>query len=110
MRRNRQLPERLNDRRRDRVVTAARAERRDRALVVATRQADRVLLERWMMDETKEGDELYPAVKNAWRPFGLGPRSCIGQELAVAEMKMVLVLVVRQWEVRCAWDEWETAK
>ena len=46
VRRNRQLPERLDDRRGDRVVAAAGAERGDRAFVVAAGQPDRVLLQR----------------------------------------------------------------
>ena len=46
MRRNRQLPERLDDGRGDRIVAAAGAQRRDRALVIAPRQPDLVLLQR----------------------------------------------------------------
>src|SRR5579862_9627706 len=45
-----QLPERLDDRGRDRVVAAARAERADRALIVAAGQADRVRLQRRVVD------------------------------------------------------------
>ncbi|OAG37348.1 hypothetical protein AYO21_08425 [Fonsecaea monophora] len=37
-----------------------------------------------------------PAGKDAWRPFEKGPRSCIGQELAMMEAKVVVALVVRE--------------
>ncbi|KAK2880697.1 hypothetical protein FQN49_000466 [Arthroderma sp. PD_2] len=42
-----------------------------------------------------DGHALYP-VKNAWRPFELGNTKCIGQELALSEMKLVLVFTVRE--------------
>ena len=47
---DRQLPERLDDGGRDRVVAAAGAERGDGAFVVAPGQPDRVLLQRGMVD------------------------------------------------------------
>src|SRR5688572_19333954 len=50
VRRDAQFPERAHDRRRDRVVAAAGAQRRHRALVVAAGQTDRVLLERGVMN------------------------------------------------------------
>src|SRR6185295_17211066 len=43
VRRDRQLEERLDDRRRDRIMAAAGAERRDGPLVVAAREAELVL-------------------------------------------------------------------
>ena len=54
-------------------------------------------------------DPLYPT-KNAWHPFGLGPRSCIGQELALTEVKVVLALVARELEIDCAWDKWDALR
>lgn len=36
--------------------------------------------------------------KNAWRPFEKGPRNCIGQELAMVELKIVMALVVREFD------------
>ncbi|KAF1841638.1 cytochrome P450 [Cucurbitaria berberidis CBS 394.84] len=42
---------------------------------------------------------------NAWRPFEKGPRNCIGQELALVEMKVVLALTVREFDIRAAYDE-----
>lgn len=45
-----------------------------------------------------EGDPLHVR-RNAFRPFELGPRSCIGQELALMEIKMILVMTAREFEV-----------
>lgn len=53
-----------------------------------------------------EDDPLHPP-KNAWRAFEHPPRSCIGQDLAVMEIKLVLVLVSRKFEIETAWDQWD---
>jgi cytochrome P450 len=42
---------------------------------------------------------------HAWRPFEKGPRNCIGQELALIEMKVVLAMTVREFEIRTAYEE-----
>lgn len=41
-----------------------------------------------------EGDELYIR-KNSYRPFELGPRNCVGQELAMTELRCILALTLR---------------
>ena len=64
---------------------------------------DEFLPKRWLVPE---GDPLHP-VKNAWRPFEFGPRTCIGQELAMTEMKILLVLIVREFSVKGAFAEWD---
>ncbi|KAI2707230.1 hypothetical protein CBS147332_6884 [Penicillium roqueforti] len=48
-----------------------------------------------------EGDRLHPA-KNIWRGFQLGPRKCIGQELAVVVLKLVLAFTVRSFDIEMA--------
>jgi len=35
---------------------------------------------------------------SAWRPFERGPRSCLGQDLAILEARVVLALVARHFE------------
>ncbi|KAI3396389.1 hypothetical protein diail_12197 [Diaporthe ilicicola] len=58
------------------------------------------LPERWLTRD--EGDPLHPR-KNAWRPFELGPRNCIGQELAMGEMRAILAMTVRELDVEPAY-------
>ncbi|OJD13923.1 hypothetical protein AJ78_05686 [Emergomyces pasteurianus Ep9510] len=36
--------------------------------------------------------------KDAWRPFERGPRGCIGQDLAMMEMRMVILLLLRSFD------------
>ena len=69
-------------------------------------EAERFLPERWLVGQD---DPLYPA-KGAWQAFGHGPRNCIGQELAMLEMKVVLCLVVSRLEVRDCYAELDTGK
>jgi len=64
------------------------------------------LPERWL---ASPGDPLYPE-KYAWHPFGLGPRSCIGRELALVEIKAVLALVVRDLDIDCVWEGWDAQR
>jgi len=47
-------------------------------------------------------------VPDAYRPFEKGQRNCIGQELALIELKIVLALTVREFDVKAAYDELET--
>ena len=50
MRRDVELEKRLNDRSGNRIVTAAGAERRDRALVIAPRKSQRILRQIGVVD------------------------------------------------------------
>lgn len=56
-----------------------------------------------------EGDRLHPA-KDMWRGFQLGPRRCIGQELAIVVLKLELVFTVRAFDIEMAWDEWDSVR
>lgn len=62
------------------------------------------LPQRWLVDKD---DPLFPATKGAWRAFEHGPRNCIGQELAVLEVRLILALTVREFTVESAYDEWD---
>ncbi|KAI0381339.1 cytochrome P450 4V3 [Hypomontagnella monticulosa] len=62
------------------------------------------LPERWL---ATEGDPLYVATKEAWTPFSLGPRNCIGMELAMIELRLVSVLIARTFDIEEAWEEWD---
>lgn len=58
------------------------------------------LPERWL---AREGEPLHPP-KNAYRPFELGPRNCIGQELAHLEMRAILAMTVRDLDFEPAYS------
>ncbi len=45
---------------------------------------------------------------NAWRPFEKGNRNCIGQELAMIEMKVLLAMTLREFDIRAAFDDLAT--
>ena len=64
---------------------------------------DDFIPDRWLV---QPGHELYP-IKGAWRPFESGPRNCIGQELALLEIKLALVLVIRKFDFSMPYDEWD---
>ncbi|KAK9237839.1 cytochrome P450 [Lipomyces kononenkoae] len=45
--------------------------------------------------------------RNAWRPFEKGPRNCIGQELALLELKILMVLSLREFSMQTVIEEWQ---
>ncbi|KAK8010458.1 hypothetical protein PG990_009423 [Apiospora arundinis] len=61
------------------------------------------LPERWLVGEE---DPLFP-VPHAWRAFEHGPMNCIGKDLALLEIRLVLVHVSRRYDFETAWDEWD---
>lgn len=66
-------------------------------------QPDAFIPERWL---ASKDDPLHP-IKGAWRAFELGPRNCIGQELAMLEMKLALAMTVRKFDFSARFEEWE---
>lgn len=58
------------------------------------------LPERWL---AREGEPLHPP-KNVYRPFELGPRNCIGQELALLEIRAILAMTVRDLDFEPAYS------
>lgn len=68
-------------------------------------EPDTFIPERWLAGP---GDELYPGnPKGSWRPFEQGPRNCIGQTLALLELKIALVLIAREINILPAYAEWD---
>ncbi|KAE8414445.1 putative N-alkane-inducible cytochrome P450 [Aspergillus pseudocaelatus] len=49
---------------------------------------------------------LYPP-KGAWRPFEHGPRDCIGQALALLDIKITLVLTLREFDFQDQYAQWD---
>lgn len=45
--------------------------------------------------------------KDAWRPFEKGPRACIGQELALLEMKILMAMTIRDFDIKAEYEEWD---
>ena len=62
--------------------------------------------ERWL---AAADDPLHP-IKGAWRPFEHGPRNCIGQELAMIEMKVIMVMTVRRFDFKLAYKDVDGVK
>ena len=69
-------------------------------------RANEFLPERWLV---KEWEELCPG-SGAWRPFELGPRACIGKELSLLELKVLLSLIARRFELTAAYKELDAAE
>ncbi|TGJ85977.1 hypothetical protein E0Z10_g2774 [Xylaria hypoxylon] len=53
-----------------------------------------------------EGHLLHPP-KNAYRPFEMGNMRCIGDGLALIEMRLALLYVVRELDFQFDWDGWD---
>lgn len=69
-------------------------------------QPDEFIAERWLVAAE---DRLHP-LKGAWRPFEHGPRNCIGQELAMIEMKVIMVMTSRSFDFSLAYKDLDGAK
>lgn len=66
------------------------------------------LPERWLPSTSppdNHSENLQPSEKESWRPFSRGPRICIGQELALTELKLVLALTAREFDVASVYEE-----
>jgi cytochrome P450 len=64
-------------------------------------RASEFVPERWL---ARVGEPLHVR-KNAFRPFELGPRNCIGQELAQLELRLILALTIREFDVRSVYAD-----
>lgn len=67
-------------------------------------RANEFLPERWLVEPNHE---LYPPQNGAYRPFELGPRNCIAQALVHNELRIVLIMTARQFDIAPAYDEWD---
>lgn len=61
--------------------------------------------ERWIVGSSSEvTKESVAQAKLAWIPFTLGPRSCVGKNLAQRELYLQLAIIVWQYDFRIASD------
>lgn len=69
-------------------------------------QCEHFIPERFIPSQTPfpEAALFTPAGKDAWRPFEKGPRNCIGQELAMIEGKIILALIVKDFDFVAEYD------
>ena len=61
-------------------------------------------------DDARGDARLRQQQKNAWRAFSQGPRKCIGQELAMTELRLVAVLLARRFDIEEAWEAWDATR
>lgn len=64
---------------------------------------DEFLPERWLVGPEHE---LFPQ-QGAWRAFELGPRNCIGQMLAMNELRVLLIMTVRKFVISPAYEDFD---
>ncbi|KAK7978388.1 hypothetical protein PG988_005878 [Apiospora saccharicola] len=65
------------------------------------------LPDRWLVEP---GHELHPRHQEAYRPFEKGPRNCIGQELALLEVKIILAMILREFDFADAYGDFHAQK
>lgn len=64
-------------------------------------EANKFLPERWLRDENNKKIKLDPF---SYLPFGVGPRICVGKRLAELEMEIILMKLLRNFEVEFHYD------
>ena len=67
-------------------------------------QSSSFLPERWLVGTDHP---LYPP-KWAWRPFEFGAHNCIGQNLVMLDVKVTLALIIREFDIKDAYAEWDS--
>ncbi|KAF2731275.1 cytochrome P450 [Polyplosphaeria fusca] len=48
--------------------------------------------------------------RGAWRPFERGARSCIGQDVAMIQLKVALMCTIRTFKIEPVYEEWDAMK
>jgi cytochrome P450 len=77
---------------------------------------EKIFLNATKFDPDRFTREDFPRI--AWRPFERGPRACLGQPLAMDELKIMLLLTIREFDFTCAdlrpnktarvsWTDWD---
>lgn len=68
--------------------------------------------ERWLRETRKEKEKFGKDDQSASQPFGVGPRNCIGRNLAYAEMRLILARLLWNFDFELApgSEGWEEAQ
>lgn len=67
---------------------------------------EKFIPERFLVDAEHE----LHANAAAYRPFEQGPRNCIGQTLVYNEIRIAMIMVVREFDIVPAYNEWDARK
>jgi hypothetical protein len=71
-------------------------------------EPEKFIPERWLVGPEHE---LYvKANSGAFRAFEQGPRNCIGQTLVNNELRIILIMTARTFNITPAYDEWDAAQ
>ncbi|KAM7203470.1 Cytochrome P450 [Naviculisporaceae sp. PSN 640] len=79
-------------------------------------QADKFIPERWQPEvDTDESSPFHKDRRDAWQPFLLGSRGCLGQNLAWAELRLIMAKLVWNFDFEMSKDparrlNWEKLK
>ncbi|EXJ69984.1 uncharacterized protein A1O5_07057 [Cladophialophora psammophila CBS 110553] len=56
--------------------------------------------ERWLVQNSEAGKEVFDAQAGPHLAFGLGPRACFGRRMAYLQMRIILVMMLWNFELR----------
>lgn len=65
-------------------------------------QPSEFLPERWLDSANHPSSPFASDKRDAFQPFGMGPRNCLGQVIAWAEMRLILARIVWTFDVKAA--------
>lgn len=60
------------------------------------------LPERWLESANYPSSPFASDKRDAFQPFGMGPRNCLGQVMAWAEMRLILARLVWTFDIKAA--------
>ncbi|AEO63785.1 uncharacterized protein THITE_123322 [Thermothielavioides terrestris NRRL 8126] len=65
-------------------------------------EPEKFIPERWLPDEQYQGQHFYKQRQGALQPFSVGPRNCIGKNLAYVEMRLILARLIFNYDLALA--------